>query len=163
MTGFNGHHADLDLIPRDAHFKRFLSDFGAWVIHPGSVTDVEFPGVPRTINGPRFNISIHQRGSHVWTDIVNRGVFAIQEKHPNHAVLNVVGSAFSGGDVPHFGHNMKLGHTANSPFGVLWDVFRNAFEVRDAELSHATGFYADRDLVKMVFRLFELADKARVG
>ena len=51
-----------------------------------------------------------QRGSHVWTEVVDRGVFPLYEEYGDHLAVNTKRSPLPFGNVTHMCHGLKFRH-----------------------------------------------------
>ena len=61
-------HPHLNLVTNDSNFVRVR--FQRWIVTPCAVADLETPRVPWTDDGAVFNVSVGQRRTHMWAEIV---------------------------------------------------------------------------------------------
>jgi hypothetical protein len=99
--------ADLDFVSDYAHLKRV--DSKPRIVGPFAVANAEPPGVPGTShNALLIQIAAAERSAHVRTQIVDRVILAVVEKHRNEPIAELKRPALSIWDVTDFGDRYKI-------------------------------------------------------
>ena len=99
--------AHLNLITFDSN--RIRIDFQSRIVRPGSIAQAEPPRVPRTRDGPVFDVTFGQRRALMWTRIVDGSELSIRQmKHRNHAFPEDKGFPSAGGQFTCGGYGFKI-------------------------------------------------------
>lgn len=95
---------------KQSHGIRLGAGLGVRVIEPRSRLDAESPSVPGARDAVVLDVASSQRGSHVWTEVVDRGVFSLYEEDRDHLAVDAKRPAFPFGNVADMSHGLKFRH-----------------------------------------------------